>query len=60
MAKNHINGLTELINERLAEIMRVYMVDSNSGDETPDQAVQWDFHVHGIATLMSDIKQQNN
>lgn len=58
-SKNAKQALTKEINERLAEVMRVYMADANSGDETPDQAVQWDYHVDRLAQLMVDIKSQN-
>jgi hypothetical protein len=60
MQKQVIEGLTAIINERLDEMKRIYMVDSNSGDETPDQAVGWDFHVNGLATILLEIKDQNN
>jgi len=54
-----VQGLTTVINEKLAEVQRVYMLDANSGDETPDQAVQWDYHVDALARLIVEVKAQN-
>ena len=57
--KNAKQALIAIINEDLAKTMRVFMADTNSGDETPTQAVYWDNLVDSLAELMVEIKNQN-
>lgn len=51
--------MTDILNDHLAGIMKLLMSDVNSGDQTPEQAVEWDYLVYRMAGLITNIYNQN-
>lgn len=52
-------ALIAVINEKVSDIMRVFMADTNSGDESIDLAVQYDECIDRLASILVEIKKDN-
>jgi len=54
-----VESLTKDFHEKLRGVMTEYMSALKFGDETPDQAVQWDYHVSKLVDIAEAIYNQN-